>query len=233
LGGFRRKTNKSLTTIFRRAANDAVFSVLPRICYNNKMFCSDYKYRTRSFLSKPKRSKVRQPGECAFKGEMHKLALSAVTLTKVSAMRFVADHPPSSTELVRRAAETDPEVTSLLSVHPRNADGAILLVHRLGDKMLMRQISCDSVFHGVPHRIAAAHRTKAECLGTVPDQVQRGLIPVGNSIFLAQRVMTFEAGAAEIALGRYFLRFWDGKTSDVIALVVGQMRGNFKKVRNF
>jgi hypothetical protein len=57
---------------------------------------------------------------------------------------------------------------------------------------------------GFPHQIAAAHRTKTECLGSVPDQVQRSLIRVGNSIFLAQRhwrnVMTFEAGAAEMPL---------------------------------
>ena len=36
------------------------------------------------------------------------------------------------TELLRRAAETDRGVASLLSVHPRNADGAILLVHLRG-----------------------------------------------------------------------------------------------------
>ena len=28
------------------------------------------------------------------------------------------------------------------------------------DKMLIRQMSCDSAFHGIPHQIAAAHRTK-------------------------------------------------------------------------
>ena len=37
------------------------------------------------------------------------------------------------------------------------------------DEMLIRQMSCDSVFHGIPHQIAAAHRTKTECLGSVPD----------------------------------------------------------------
>jgi hypothetical protein len=36
------------------------------------------------------------------------------------------------TELLRRAAEIDPEAASLLSVHPRNVDGAILLVHLRG-----------------------------------------------------------------------------------------------------
>jgi hypothetical protein len=52
--------------------------------------------------------------------------------TEFSAKQFFADPPPSSTELLRRAAETDPEVASLLSVHPRNVDDAILLVHPLG-----------------------------------------------------------------------------------------------------
>jgi hypothetical protein len=37
------------------------------------------------------------------------------------------------------------------------------------DKMLIRQMSCDSAFHGIPHQIAAAHRMKTECLGSVPD----------------------------------------------------------------
>ena len=55
------------------------------------------------------------------------------------------------------------------------------------DKMLIRQMSCDSAFHGSPHPIAAAHRTKTECLGSVPDRVQRSLIRVGNSLFLVQR----------------------------------------------
>ena len=41
------------------------------------------------------------------------------------------------------------------------------------DKMLIRQMSCDSAFHGIPHQTAAAHRKKTECLGSVPD---------GNSI---------------------------------------------------
>ena len=53
-------------------------------------------------------------------------------LTKLSAKQFFADRPPASTELLCRAAETDPEAASLLSVHSRNVDGAILLVHLLG-----------------------------------------------------------------------------------------------------
>jgi len=52
--------------------------------------------------------------------------------TEFSAKQFFADRPPSSTELLLRAAETDPEAASLLSAHPRNVDGAILLVHLLG-----------------------------------------------------------------------------------------------------
>jgi hypothetical protein len=39
------------------------------------------------------------------------------------------------------------------------------------DKMLIRQMSCDSAFHGIPHQIAAAHQTKTECVGSVPDRV--------------------------------------------------------------
>jgi hypothetical protein len=52
--------------------------------------------------------------------------------TEFSAKQFFADRPPSSTELLLRAAETDPEAASPLSAHPRNVDGAILLVHLLG-----------------------------------------------------------------------------------------------------
>ena len=48
------------------------------------------------------------------------------------------------------------------------------------NKMLIRQMSGDSVFHGVPRHIAAAP-------GSVPDQVERSLIRVGNSLVLAQR----------------------------------------------
>ena len=52
------------------------------------------------------------------------------------------------------------------------------------NKMLIRQMSCVSAFHGSPHQIAAADRTKTECLGSVPDRVQRSLVRVGNSLFL-------------------------------------------------
>ena len=55
------------------------------------------------------------------------------------------------------------------------------------DKMLIRQMSCDSAFHGIPHQIAAAHRTKTECLGSVPDGIKHSLIRVRNSLFLVQR----------------------------------------------
>jgi hypothetical protein len=53
------------------------------------------------------------------------------------------------------------------------------------DKMLIRQMSCDSAFHGLPHQIAAAHRTKTECFGSVPDQRQGSLIRVRNLVFCA------------------------------------------------
>jgi hypothetical protein len=34
--------------------------------------------------------------------------------------------------------------------------------------MLIRQMSCDSAFHGSPNQIAAAHRTMVECLAAFP-----------------------------------------------------------------
>ena len=54
------------------------------------------------------------------------------------------------------------------------------------DKMLIRQMSCDSAFHGNPHQIAAAHRTKTECLSSVPDGLKCNPIFVGISLFLAR-----------------------------------------------
>jgi hypothetical protein len=42
-------------------------------------------------------------------------------------------------------------------------------------------------FMGFPTQIAAAHRTKTECLDSVPDAAKGSLIRVGNVIFLAQR----------------------------------------------
>ena len=55
------------------------------------------------------------------------------------------------------------------------------------DKMLIRQMSRVSAFHGYPHQIAAAPRTKTECFGSVPDHVEHSLIRVRNSLFLVQR----------------------------------------------
>jgi hypothetical protein len=37
------------------------------------------------------------------------------------------------------------------------------------DEMLIRQMSSDSAFHGIPHQIAAPHRRKPEYIGSVPD----------------------------------------------------------------
>ena len=54
------------------------------------------------------------------------------------------------------------------------------------DKLLIRQMSRDSAFHEIPHQIAAAHRMKTECLGSVPDRVKHTLIRVRNSLFLVQ-----------------------------------------------
>jgi hypothetical protein len=52
--------------------------------------------------------------------------------TEFSAKALFGENPPSSTELLRRAAETHREVANLLSEHPRNDDGVILLVHLRG-----------------------------------------------------------------------------------------------------
>ena len=49
------------------------------------------------------------------------------------------------------------------------------------DKMLIAKMNGDSAFHGnFPTQIAAAHRTKAECLGSVPDLRKGSLVRVGN-----------------------------------------------------
>jgi hypothetical protein len=48
------------------------------------------------------------------------------------------------------------------------------------DKMLIREMSGDSVSHGIPTQIAAAHQTNTECLGSVPDHTKRSLIRVRN-----------------------------------------------------
>jgi hypothetical protein len=52
--------------------------------------------------------------------------------TEFSAKPLFGESPPSSTELLCRAAETHREVANLLSEHPRNDDGVILLVHLRG-----------------------------------------------------------------------------------------------------
>ena len=55
------------------------------------------------------------------------------------------------------------------------------------DKMLIRQMSCDSGFHGIspPNRCRASSEDRMP--RQRPDQVQPSLIRVGNSLFLAQR----------------------------------------------
>ena len=75
------------------------------------------------------------------------------------------------------------------------------------DKMLIRQMSCDGAFHGIPHQIAAAHRTKTECFGSVPDYMKHNLIHVRNLPFWRNAV-TFEVGVAEMPLHQaVFLTF--------------------------
>jgi hypothetical protein len=44
------------------------------------------------------------------------------------------------------------------------------------DKMLIRKMSRDSVLHRNPHQTVAAHRTKTESLGSVPDTFKSKLI---------------------------------------------------------
>ena len=70
--------------------------------------------------------RVRQPSVSHDAISAEQLALN------LSAKEFLADRPPASTGLLRRAAETDRGVATLLSVHPRSVDGAILLVHLRG-----------------------------------------------------------------------------------------------------
>jgi len=56
------------------------------------------------------------------------------------------------------------------------------------DEMLIRQMSGDSASYGnFPTQIAAAHRTKTDCLGSVPDHPKLSLVRVRSSLFLAQR----------------------------------------------
>ena len=56
------------------------------------------------------------------------------------------------------------------------------------DKMLIRQMSRDSAFHGIPPPKSLPHiETKTECLGSVPDHRKGSLFRVRNSLFLAQR----------------------------------------------
>jgi hypothetical protein len=78
------------------------------------------------------------------------------------------------------------------------------------DKMFIRQMSCDSAFHGSPHQIAAAHRTSS---ASVPDHAQRILTRVGNWLFL-RNAMTFEVGVAETPL--QWARFYVPLDADLI-----------------
>ena len=67
------------------------------------------------------------------------------------------------------------------------------------DKMFIRQMSCDSAFHGSPHQIAAAHRTKIEMLGK--RSRSRAAYPYScRKLALLRNAMTFEVGVAETPL---------------------------------
>jgi len=95
--------------------------------------------------------------------------------------------------------------------------------------MLIRQMSGDSVFHGSPHTIAAAHRT-LNASAAFPTTRSVGKFVSEIRSFWHDAV-TFEAGVTEISLHYVvFLTFLPGgKISDVPAFVFAQMRGNFKK----
>ena len=67
------------------------------------------------------------------------------------------------------------------------------------DKMLIRQMSGDGASHETPHQIAAAHRTKTECLGSVPDQCSIALF-VSEIRSFWRDAMTFEVEVAEMPL---------------------------------
>jgi hypothetical protein len=54
------------------------------------------------------------------------------------------------------------------------------------DKMLIRQMSGDSVSHGFP-TTPPQTLTECQCSAGVPDVIKRSLILVRNSLFLAQR----------------------------------------------
>jgi hypothetical protein len=77
--------------------------------------------------------------------------------------------------------------------------GAAALIRAAGLRGASLEMSSDSAFHGIPHQIAAAHRTKTECFGSVPDQTKGRLVCVRNSLVFAQRMM-FEVGVAKKSL---------------------------------
>ena len=55
------------------------------------------------------------------------------------------------------------------------------------DKMLIRQISCDSASHGSPHPNRCRTSNEDRMSSSVPDHTKPSLIRVRNSLFLAQR----------------------------------------------
>jgi hypothetical protein len=71
------------------------------------------------------------------------------------------------------------------------------------NKMLIREMSGYGVFHGIPHQIAAAHRTKTECLGSVPDNSSVTQF-VSEICFFWRSAMIFEIEVAEMPLRYVF-----------------------------
>jgi hypothetical protein len=72
------------------------------------------------------------------------------------------------------------------------------------DEMLIRQLSCDSAFHGSPHPIAAADRARTECHGSVPNQNSVAQF-VSEVRSFWRNAVTFEVKVAEMALHYPFL----------------------------
>jgi hypothetical protein len=67
------------------------------------------------------------------------------------------------------------------------------------DKMLIRQMSGDSAFHGSPHQIAAAHRTKTDASAASPTSYSVALFASEIRSFWRDAV-TFEVEVAEMPL---------------------------------
>ena len=120
--------------------------------------------------------------------------------TEFSAKQFFADRPPASTELLCRAAKLIVELQAFSQCIQETPMVRFYSSIDSDDKLLIRQMSCESVFHGIPHQIAAAHSSEDR----MPRQRSRPEFSV--VLFVSEirsfwrNVMTFEAAAAEMPL---------------------------------